>query len=100
MTLPVLSFFFKSQRHQLNPTKDYWERQESNPGQLGLEASVLTIVVFDSVYASCPTIWGLNQIVEKKRTQKPSNVMRQLSILAMFQEQSIHTQCPHFDGAA
>ena len=35
----------KSWRHQLNPARNYWERRESNPGQLGLEASVLTVVL-------------------------------------------------------
>ena len=35
----------KSRRHQLNPTRNYWERRESNPGQLGPEASVLTVVL-------------------------------------------------------
>ena len=35
----------KSQRHQLNPTRNYWERRELNPGQLGQEASVLTVVL-------------------------------------------------------
>ena len=37
----------KSGRHQLNPTRNWgnWERRESNPGQLGPEASVLTVVL-------------------------------------------------------